>query len=103
MVESRAESLNEAQRLWKLGCYYKAHVQFCKVSEQHDDLSLGVEVAGMLLEQGCVKKSLDKISEALDQFRDTTSEQDVLALAEILKAMATASTTIRFSGPLKIG
>ncbi|KAF2188396.1 hypothetical protein K469DRAFT_748695 [Zopfia rhizophila CBS 207.26] len=103
MVESRAESLNEAQRLWKLGCYSEAHVQFCKASEQHDGLSLGMDVAGMLLEQGCAKKGLDKINEALDQFRDTTSEQGVLAPAEILQAMATASTTIRFSGPLKIG
>ncbi|KAF2174822.1 hypothetical protein K469DRAFT_685236 [Zopfia rhizophila CBS 207.26] len=103
MGESRAESLKEAQRLRKLGCYPEAYVQFCKASEQHDDLSLAVEVARMFLEQGYVKKSLEKINKALDQFRDTTSDQEVLALAEILQTAATASMTMRFSGPLKIG
>ena len=102
MANTRAESLEEARKFQKLGDYPKSHAQFIKTSEQYDDLTLATDVAGMWLEQGCPKNSLDKINGALIRFSETC-ELGVLASAEILKSFATTFATTHFSGPLKTG
>src|SRR4051812_16409856 len=101
MAESREKHRQEAIRLWKLGDFPNAHIQFNKAAEEHDDLKLAVDVAAMLLTQGCAKRSAEKIDQALNMFGNTKSEPAVLALAAILQALTTAITTIHFSGPLK--
>jgi tetratricopeptide (TPR) repeat protein len=99
----RSKLIEEARRFRDLGRYIEARNLYRKAANVENDLLLSLEVSGMLMEQGLVAVSLDKVNSALTRFRQDTSDEVALALAEMLQSFGVAATTMQFSEPLRIG
>ena len=100
MTELRSQKITEGQRLRDLGHYGRALVSFQDAEDECSDLKLATEISATMLEQGCFEKAKEKINHALFHLSETTHDESVIAMAEMLEATVTAIVSGKFSAPL---
>ena len=100
MTEFRNSKLAKAREIRDLGNYGKALALFHEMETELNDLALATEISGLLLEQGSVERAHEKIRNALQTMIEG-QEAIVIAMAEVVRAVASAFMSGIFSAALK--
>jgi hypothetical protein len=105
MTDHREKMIKEAARLRGLGFYTQAVQCYRNILSDGSDLEVSLELSGTLMEQGCVRASLETITDAikgLAENEDTDPDDALIPLARMFKENATVSRTGRWSPSLEI-
>jgi hypothetical protein len=102
MSERRADLIEEADKLQNLGHYKKALTLFEDAEQIEGGLKLAIDISSLLITQGCEGRASQNIERALELYRYKTEEKYLVDLAELVKALASASVTLKFSELAKV-
>ncbi|RYP02971.1 hypothetical protein DL765_010641 [Monosporascus sp. GIB2] len=100
---ARDALIEKADRERDLGCFNKALALFREAEAQRGDLSISIRIAGLLTEQGRTPAALREWDQALDKYAPTEEDEELLAGAELSRALCAGAMNSRFRPALEKG
>ncbi|RYP26744.1 hypothetical protein DL768_011579 [Monosporascus sp. mg162] len=100
---ARDALIEKADRERDLGCFNKALALYREAEAQQGDLSISIKIAGLLTEQGRTPAAVREWDQALDRYALTEKNEELLAVAELSRAVCAGAMNSRFRPALEKG
>ncbi|RYO86956.1 hypothetical protein DL766_005561 [Monosporascus sp. MC13-8B] len=100
---ARDALIEKADRERDLGCFNKALALYREAEAQEGDLSISIKIAGLLAEQGRTPAAVREWDQALDKYALTEEDEELLAVAELSRAICAGAMNCRFRPALEKG